>query len=107
MGYYTDYSLTVTGPGPQAGLAIIEELRSFSEGASDAIRASGGTNISTKWYGHEADMREFSISYPDYLFTLDGLGEDGKHIRKYFQNGKMQDAQPAIVYEPFDAGKLK
>lgn len=87
---------------------IIESLRSTNPEAEYAIDENGDTAESCKWYSYEQEMREFSKSYPNWLFQLDGEGEESGDIwRKYFVNGKMQDANARTVYDDFDADKLQ
>jgi hypothetical protein len=62
----------------------------------------------TKWYGHEHDMRALSEEYPGVLFTLTGYGEESGDVwRKYFRDGRMQLAPAKIIFEDFNPSKLK
>lgn len=106
MGYYTTYELEVIEPKRPTISEIIAELRSMFEEAEYSLNAEGGTEQSSKWYEHEADLKNFSKMHPEHVFILDGVGEDGEHLRKYFKNGKMQDAKPVVAYEPLDESKL-
>lgn len=88
--------------------SIIANLRSTNPDAEYALDEDGETADSCKWYSSEKDMIEFSKSYPNWLFQLDGAGEESGDIwRKYFVNGKMQDANARTVYDDFDADKLQ
>lgn len=60
-------------------------------------------SINALWNEHEEEMKSVSKCFPDIVFTLHS--ENGKHI--YFKNGKMQKAEPHIVYDDFDPRKLK
>lgn len=107
MAYNTDYSLVIIEPKRISILEIIEQLRDKYADAKSAIGDSGEPSESVAWYSHENDMKAFSRQFPEHVFVLDGVGEDGDHLRKYFKNGKMQDAAPVVAYEPFDENKLK
>lgn len=62
---------------------------------------------SQKWYEHEEDMIKVSKEYPDIVWILDGIGEEGLDLwRKYFYNGKIQRANTRVVYDEFDQNKL-
>lgn len=105
MGYYTGYSLNISGPG---SVHIIYEVRAKYENARYAFDENGEQYATCKWYDHEDDMKAFSRLYPDVLFTLNGIGEDYPDIWvKYFKNGKMQFVKAKIVLDPFDESKLK
>ena len=107
MGYNTSYQLTVIEPKRPTVTEIIEILRAQREDAHYAIDSLGKTLDSAKWYEHESDMKAFSLQFPNHLFVLDGVGEDGERMRKYFKNGKVQDAKPILAYEEFVESKLK
>lgn len=111
MGTYTEFTLIIVAPEaprPECPTTaqMISYLRNESDEAHYALTRYGRPEQSEKWYDHEDDLRAFSSLYPEYLFQLDGLVEEGTRWRKYFKNGKMQDAQPEIIYPPFDESKL-
>lgn len=88
--------------------SIIANLRSINQDAEYAIDDNGDTSENCKWYSAEQDILAFSKQYPNWLFQLDGEGEESGDIwRKYFVDGKMQDAKARTVYDDFDASKLK
>jgi hypothetical protein len=61
-----------------------------------------------KWYEHDKEMLAASRKFPSVLFTLSGEGEEsGDFWRRYYKNGKCQEARAQIVYAEFDEGKLK
>ena len=52
----------------------------------------------TMWETHEADLREFSKHYDDFVITLYGQGDEaGDMWVKYFKNGKMQYEPAEII----------
>ena len=72
MGYRTYYSLRVP-PGKEELISI---LRKENEEAEFAFDDDGFCTCETKWYNFIDDMRNFSVKYPDVLFTLLGEGEE-------------------------------
>ena len=87
---------------------VIAELRSGNEYAQYAFDESGNAEENCKWYDHDSDLKEFSKKYPTWLFTLSGEGEEaGDMWRKYYLNGRCQEAKAQINYSPFDMDKLK
>jgi hypothetical protein len=87
---------------------IIEKLRETYDNAKHALTKKGTPSDSCKWYEHEDELLQFSTKYPNWLFTLNGEGEEGGDLwKKYFLNGKMQLAKAKIVFDEFDHSKLK
>lgn len=108
MGYYTSYYLDIH----EGELPIHNILENVTEDDFEflgyAIDEDGDSLDSTKWYEHEADMREFSRRFPDYVFKLHGEGEESGDVwYKYFKNGRMQECPAKITYDEFDESKLK
>lgn len=91
MGYYTRYELTTV---PECKAAL-DDLSSVSE---EFVYASGQE---AKWYEHEEELKKFSKSWPKLLFVLEGHGEEaGDSWRKYFYNGKVEEAVRSGWSEP-------
>lgn len=60
-----------------------------------------------KWYEHDEDMRKVSKLYKDTIFILKGEGEDPGDIwKKYYLDGKCQEARAIITFDEFDESKL-
>ena len=88
--------------------SIFEDLRATSEDAKYAIDEDGNSNDSCKWYESTNEILSFSKKYPNWLFTLTGEGEEsGDMWKKYFLNGKVQEAKAKITFDEFDEKKLK
>lgn len=101
MGYYTDYTLTVT---PNMEWEPIHEELEYLTGYKwkDDLSLS-----SVKWYSHHKQMLEFSKKFPSHLFILNGEGEETGDIwRNYYKNGKCQQCKAQIIIDEFDEGKL-
>ena|ERR1035437_4084826 len=99
MGYNTSFSI-------KAKPKIIQDLITSNEDAGDALNKDGTTKEEVKWYDYNKDLLKFSKKYPEEVIQLDGTGEDGELYRSYYLNGKVQDAEPEIVYPEFDKTKL-
>lgn len=88
--------------------SIFEDLRNTSEDARYAIDEGGNGNDSCKWYESKNEILSFSKKYPNWLFTLTGEGEESGDIwKRYFLNGKVQEAKAKITFDEFDEKKLK
>lgn len=60
-----------------------------------------------KWYDANDDLKEFSKKFPETVFQLDAVGEDGERWRVYFKNGKCQEAPAIITFDEYDENKLE
>jgi hypothetical protein len=105
MGYYTDYTLEISGQGP-----IFERLK------REAHEVYPGDNVynysvqtlingdteSVKWYGYKDDMKSLSLEWPNVLFTMKCIGEDHEVWAVHFMNGYMQEAEAKITFDDPD-----
>lgn len=113
MGYYTQFTLKVRNkknePLPDAiERGVIAELREEEDYANHALQESGDTENETKWYDCVSDMLSFSARNPDYLFVLEGVGEEFPDVwRAYFLAGKGYKEYADIVYPEWNPAKLK
>lgn len=104
MAYNTRYTLEVSAEMDfqDFGMWILS-----NDEARFALNLRGETNEPCSWYEHEKDLRELSKSFPEIRFTLSGDGEEKNDLwKKYFLNGKMQEARGVITYNAFDPTKL-
>jgi hypothetical protein len=107
MGYITNFTLTVT-PDPS------EELNDELTGDKNSGSYIGyfdqymnGYYLSGKWYDHTEDMIALSLRYPEYVFQLEGDGEEtGDHWVMYFRNGQYYTVQLSVQIPLFDPSKL-
>jgi len=54
------------------------------------------------WYEHEGEMRYVSQHFPEFTFTLTGIGEsNGEMWKKRFQAGQVEEARAEIVWPEF------
>ena len=71
------------------------------------ISEFGKSNDSCKWYQHDDDMKKLSEKFPNVIFTLEGTGEEpGDQWKKYYFDGKVQEAKAIITFDEFDKNKL-
>lgn len=60
------------------------------------------------WSEFEEDMTALSLHYPDSLFTVEAIGEDGAESWHWYKAGKSYDWEPTKCGPPpFDPSKLK
>ena len=87
-----------------------EIMHTLHETSEDAIRAlfpNGFGKHMMEWWDHELEMKRLSRKYPEVLFCLEAVGENARDLwKKYFKNGKMQDCQAKITFDPYDEEKL-
>jgi hypothetical protein len=136
MGYNTRYKIKTEGkPLGENELKEIEQLEKEAEGLSgklkrialDALADKRKRDLNDspediiskvvgydpfedecKWYDHDEHMRQVSKANPETIFILEGEGEESGDIwKKYYLNGKRQEAKAIITFEPFDEKKLK
>jgi hypothetical protein len=91
MGYYTNYTLIVTieDESKYTKKDIIAHLRRENEEALRALDENGNAANEAKWYKSDEDMIEFSKKYPNVIFILNQVGQDGDEFDNSFQNGAM------------------
>jgi len=109
MGYYTRFELKITEPknSTLTEESIIPEFRKKYECAKYALSEEGYTEEPCKWYECEDELKEFSKSYPEHLFLLEGEGEESGDIWKlYVKNGKCQRASAQVTFDEYDESKL-
>ena len=112
MGYYTQYALTVMHTETEDPDTLYNNIRQELSDAYGYVGLfgdyEGEFGSDTKWYEHENNVRAISKKYRDTLIVLEGIGEaSGDMWRKYFYNGKMQNAPALITYASFDMEKLR
>lgn len=107
MGYYTDYTIEHDG-AEKLTEKMMAKLETISEYSFEEEGPQSFRNSYAKWYEHEEHMRKFSKLYPKVVFTVTGEGEEGGDLwKRYYKNGKMQEAYAEITYSPFDESKLE
>jgi len=55
------------------------------------------------WYEHEADLIYISTHFPEFTFTLTGIGEtNGDLWKKRFRAGRVEEVRAEIVWPEFE-----
>lgn len=113
MGYYTNFTLSVSKQDPMQifskdELQIIsneiDKMNVFSDGSIE----DGPLYANDKWYYYDDDMVLLSSRLPDYVFCLEGEGEAlGDKWMSYYHNGMVVSGCLEIVFHPFDKSKLR
>ena len=125
MGYYTDYSLSISGWTVTDGVFKETSLKDVPKERIDALKREiekmqvfeyvnikpgfgcGDAWVNAKWYDHDEDMLALSCRFPDFFFSLNGSGEEQDDLwSTYYCNGKMQECRAEIVWPEFDYKKL-
>jgi hypothetical protein len=126
MGYYTAYSIEVYEKDDilakhacdllevndeldiELGKVLLEITDDFSSYEKDIRFSELIMDDVKKWYDHDDDMIEISKRYPNYVFVLDGNGEDYDDLwRTYYWDGRMQYCPARIVYEEYNPNNWK
>ena len=106
MGYYVRYDLDIK-PVTETDIESIkttlaefdlfEDIFDADEWFHDNILYFGAYDIQ-RWYEHEETMKKISLKYPDKVFRLECVGEDGERWLEYYQNGESEECVGRIVY---------
>lgn len=108
MGYYTDFRLTVLNKdgSPKKDFSFENvDLPAWCEYIQLDELMQYPCNM--KWYSYAEDMEELSKLFPDYIFLLEGEGEEALDLwRAYYCNGKKQSCPAEVVYPPLDLSRL-
>lgn len=108
MGYYTDFTLTMT-PRPDSVSseqmnATLNSVTGYTWNSPQPFRFQ----LEAKWYDCSEHIKIISALHPDILFELSGDGEEqGDQWHRYCRNGKTQICEAIIAFDPFDETKLK
>jgi hypothetical protein len=91
MGYYCDFEIRVEGMDDFVLDGVGEQLEDVSGGYGfetygDAVLHSADR---FKWYDHERDLAVVSEMYPDHVFDMRVVGEDGERWQVFAKNGKV------------------
>ncbi len=112
MGYYTDYSLRAEwyGNTSEPSKEEVQKLQDEIE-KIDVFDSEGditfGWWANAKWYDWEEDMEMLSRRCRNFLFYLQGDGEDSDDVwGVYFLNGYVMYGARKIITVPFDEKML-
>ena len=97
MSYHTDYTLEhdVTED-------TLQEVHNCFDLLHLGFVFDCGGCVGIPWYNHEANMLYVSATYPEFTFTLTGIGESpGDMWKKRFRAGKVEEVRAEIVWPEF------
>lgn len=111
MGYYTNYKMIVLDENGRdtdsAENPVFEDKDLYGSEVSVQQIIEGDLDA-CKWYDHDKDMIEYSKRFPDFVFILDGEGEESGDIwRKFYKNGKSYEWKLEYALPDFDPNNLK
>lgn len=106
MGYYTDYSITVTGAdNANQMIKIVKEIEDgyvSNYGISDDGTSAEFEMNDTKWYGWKEDCVRVSNIYPNITIDIDGKGEEhGDLWKARVRKGECEVVKARIVFDDF------
>lgn len=111
MGYYTDYDLRAE-PNNRKDIISQERIQQLEE-EIERMNVFGdgdygcGWYANAKWYHWEEDMEMLSRRFPEFLFYLEGAGEERDDFWAcYFLGGKVMRDVIVIQHNDFDPSKL-
>jgi hypothetical protein len=103
MGYRTYFNLDIEPEPPDELLDTV-----IYDGFLTIEQLVNGETEDMKWYDYHEEMIELSLKYPEYVFTLDGQGEEPGDIwRSFYKNGKFHDWTLEYDLPNFDELQLK
>lgn len=109
MGYTTYFTVSRNDGEPFTSeqLEALNELDIFDDDTEEGDRVVA-LEGAAKWYTCSADMKEFSLAFPDVVFKLHGEGEEAGDLwDEYFKNGMSQECRADIIYPDYDEEKLQ
>jgi hypothetical protein len=104
MGYYTHYSIRITGADNADQMTeIAEKLDLPEEGYKISEEgAKLSTDFEDKWYGWKEQFLRISRAYPRVLFEVNGEGEKNDDLWKArIRNGEAEVIHAKIVFDEF------
>lgn len=125
MSYYTTYEITIEKIDPETFMPTWDKTRLMTPDNSEVpadlvekIHDLCGEDLEfdhinafygcAKWYEWQKDLTTLSKEYPEFMFTVDGSGEDCPDFWIcWIVNGKAQYEQKALTHAPFDPEKLQ
>lgn len=68
------------------------------------ITSNNATNLGVNGYG---DFAEFTKTFPEQLFMIEGEDETGNLYRQYFRNGRVVEYKPTLIWPEFKPEDLE
>lgn len=106
-GQPLSYEPQLVAVAAEVGRAIIAQFREGNEDAELAFDEDGSSLDFLNWDEFEADLIALSQQHPDYIFILDGEGQESRDMwRMYFHNGLMQMCPAIVTYPRFNPANV-
>lgn len=110
MGYYTNFTLDCYDNHAysfdisfetELGKALTATLHEINpDYFDDDFDLKTLSDDVLKWYDHDEDMIKLSLCFPDYIFILEGEGEENGDLwRTIYHDGQLERLNVKIVYE--------
>ena len=97
MSYNTNY--TLEHDVPEADWPDVQDQ--FDAAGMGSVFDNGGL-AGFSWYEHEENLLRISTHFPEFTFTLTGIGETaGDMWKKRFQAGRVEEVRAEIVWPEF------
>lgn len=106
MAHRTYFQLSILDTKKRETRKIIKAFRKSNADAEYAFDENGNSKDSETWYTSDEDLQEFSKSYPDKVFLLEGEPENGDIWKLYVKNNKKQYCEAIITFDEYDETKL-
>jgi hypothetical protein len=99
MGYYCDWTVDVKGSGPIYN-KLMDEKDSviLSESYDLTLGRWLECEQNLKWYEVEDEVKTVSRQWPNIMFIVTYLGEDGAQGRHWFRNGHTYHVKAQVAY---------
>lgn len=102
MGYYSNFNLFIISDEEINIFEIVKDFRDTCEYAEYALDEYGTSTQDAKWHDYQSDLTDFSKKYPNCLFIMTKLGEDGNELKCYAQNNKTYEVGMVKYYPSFN-----
>ena len=108
MGYYTRYNLTVKNISPDEAELLDARFNEmdlfgyvFERGYywPEKKEATFSCWEEQKWYEHEEGLVDVSKLFPEAMFELNCVGEDGECWKEYYMNGESECCYGEMVFK--------
>jgi len=113
MGYYTNFELRIYDAADHAAVCRHEVIDLIEPLVPDClmdykfpyghtvrdISENASSHDSMKWYDHKKDLQVLSARWPEYVFVLDGEGEENQDIwREVAWDGQCEHVDAELTY---------
>lgn len=102
MGYYTNYSIKISGADNANQMVKIASDLSFQGYEISGSGTELYIEFEDKWLNWKDEFQKVSKDFPRVLFEVNGKGEDNEDIwRARFRDGVSEIIRAKIVFDDF------